>query len=127
MDQPFGQWLVGLVGLASSRYGGNLVRRGFTEKFKEHLDAEGKSGEAGKCVLRLGKVGYIAKGIAIGIVGGLFVYAAIDARPQEVRRPRPGAPHGARAAVRPRAARLIAIGIGCYGLFCFARARHLSK
>jgi hypothetical protein len=22
---------------------------------------------------------------------------------------------------------LIAIGIGCYGLFCFARARHLSR
>jgi hypothetical protein len=41
MDQPFGRWLVGLVGLAIIGYGGYLVYRGWTEKFLKHLDPEG--------------------------------------------------------------------------------------
>ena len=127
MDQPFGQWLVGLIGLAVVIYGANLVRRGLTEKFKEHLDAEGKSGESGTWYVRFGKVGYVAKGIAIAIVGGLFIYAALEHEPKKSG--------GLDVALRtvleqpfgPFLLAAIAIGIGCYGLFCFARARHLSK
>jgi hypothetical protein len=127
MDEPFGQWLVGLIGLGVVAYGANLVRRGLTEKFKEHLDAEGKSGESGKWYVRFGKVGYVAKGIAIAIVGGLFIYAAIEHEPNKSG--------GLDVALRtvleqpfgPFLLGVIAIGIGCYGLFCFARARHLSK
>jgi hypothetical protein len=127
MDQPFGQWLVGLIGLGIVVYGANLVRRGLSEKFKEHLDAEGKSGETGKWYVRLGKVGYVAKGIAIAIVGGLFIYAAIEHEPQKSG--------GLDVALRtvleqpfgPFLLGAIAIGIGCYGVFCFARARHLSQ
>ena len=54
-----------------------------TEKFKEHLDAEGKSGESGKAYVRFGKAGYVGKGIAIAIVGGLFIYAAIKHEPKK--------------------------------------------
>ena len=127
MDEPFGRWLVGLIGLAVVVYGANLVRRGLTEKFKEHLDAEGKSGDSGKWYVRFGKAGYVAKGIAIAIVGGLFIYAAVEHEPKKSG--------GLDVALRtvleqpfgPFLLGAIAIGIGCYGLFCFARARHLSK
>ncbi len=127
MDEPFGQWLVGLIGLAVVAYGANLVRRGLTEKFKEHLDAEGKSGESGKWYVRFGKVGYVAKGIAIAIVGGLFIYAAVEHEPKKSG----GLDEALRTVLEqpfgPVLLGVIAIGIGCYGLFCFARARHLSK
>ena len=53
----------------------------------------------------LGRAGHVAKGIALGVVGGLFLYAAVTHEAEEVRRARPGAAHGARAAVRPGAAR----------------------
>ena len=49
----------------------------WTEKFREHLDAEGQSGEAGQAYIWFGKAGYSAKGVAFAIVGGLFVYAAV--------------------------------------------------
>ena len=127
MDEPAGQWLVGLIGLAVIAYGANLVRRGLTEKFKEHLDAEGKSGETGTGTSASARSATSAKGIAIAIVGGLFIYAAIAHEPQKSG--------GLDAALRtvleqpfgPFLLGAIAIGIGCYGLFCFARARHLSK
>jgi hypothetical protein len=126
MEQPFGRWLVGLVGLAIIGYGVYLCYRGWSEKFLEHLDAEGRSGDTGKAYTLFGKVGYIAKGIAIGVVGGLFVWAAIDHNAQKSG--------GLDAALRtvlqqpfgPVMLVAISLGIGCYGVFCFARARHLS-
>jgi uncharacterized protein DUF1206 len=127
MDLPAGQWLVVAVGLAIIAYAGNIAWRGWTEKFAEHLETEGKLGYSGAAYLLLGQVGYIAKGVALAIVGGLFVYAGVthdsdksgglDVALQKVLQ-QPFGPY-----------LLIAIGLGiaCYGLFCFARARHLDR
>lgn len=127
LDLPFGQVLVGAIGLAIIAYGANMAYRGWTEKFLEHLDAEGKSSEASTAYRWVGKVGYIAKGAAVAAVGGLFLYAAFthDAKKSG----------GLDQALEKIAAQpygqvlltLVAAGIACYGLFCFARARHLSR
>lgn len=127
MDLPGGQLIVGAVALGVLAYGGNMIRRAWTEKFREHLTAEGKSGDAGTAYIWFGKIGYAAKGIAIVIVGLLFGYAAVtheanksgglDQALQKVLQQ----PFG------PYVLAVIALGIGCYGLFCFARARYLSR
>lgn len=127
LSWPGGQLLVGAVALAIIGYGISLVVRAYTEKFAENLTAEGKSGDTGTAYVWLGKVGHTAKGIAIVIVGGLFGYAAItheanksgglDQALQQVRQQ----PFG------PYLLMVIAVGIACYGIFCFARARHLSR
>lgn len=127
MDLPAGTWIVGIVGLAIIGYGVAQIVRAWTEKFREHLTAEGKSGEAGKAYILFGKVGYVAKGLAVGVVGGLFIYAAVthdakksgglDQALHEVLQQ----PFGQFLLVA------LAVGIACYGLFNFARARHLSR
>lgn len=126
LDLPAGQWIVGLVALGILGYGGSMVRRGLTEKYREHLTAEGKRGDAGTAYLWLGKVGYVAKGVAIGIVGGLFAFAALRHDPD-----RSGGLDEALHTVLqqpfgPVLLGAMALGIGCYGVFCLARARHLS-
>lgn len=127
MDLPGGQLIVGAAGLAIIGYGVALVVRGWTEKFTEHLDAQGQTGKEGSAYVMLGKVGYIAKGIAIALVGGLFVYAAVKHEPKEsggldqALQTVLGYPFGQVLLVA------IGAGIACYGLFCFARARHLSR
>jgi hypothetical protein len=127
MDQPFGRWLVGLVGLAIIGYGLYLCYRGWSEKFLEHLDLQGRSGDAGRAYKLFGKVGYIAKGLAIGVVGILFMYAAIDHSAKKSG----GLDQALRKVLEqpfgPALLFAISIGIACYGLFCFARARHLSR
>jgi hypothetical protein len=127
MDLPAGQVIVGIVGLAIIGAGGYMVYKGWSEKFREELDAEGTTGKDGSAYLLLGKVGYIAKGVSIGIVGALFGYAAItheakksgglDQALQNVLE----FPFGQVLLVA------IGLGIACFGLFCFARARHLSR
>ena len=127
MSWPGGQLLVGAVGLAVIGYGLHHLWRAWTDDYREELDAEGSSGETGKAYLWFGKIGYAAKGLAVGIVGVLFVYAAatheasrsggLDAALTEVLEQ----PFG------PFLLGVIGAGIACYGLFSFARARHLSR
>jgi Domain of Unknown Function (DUF1206) len=126
MDQPFGRWLVGIVGLAIIGYGVYLAYCGYKEKFLKHLDAEGKSGDQGRAYKLFGKVGYIAKGIALGAIGVLFVYAAIDHRAKRSGGLDQALHKVLQQPFGPVLLFAIAVGIGCYGLFCFARARHLS-
>jgi hypothetical protein len=127
MGWPAGQWIVALIGLASMAYGVNLVRRAWTEKFREHLTGEGQGGETGKAYVWFGKAGYTAKGVAFLLIGGLFVYAGIAHEPTKAG----GLDDALRQVLEqpfgPVLLGLIAVGIGCYGLFCFARARHLSR
>jgi len=115
------------VGLAIIGYGGSLVYRGWSEKFREHLDAQGQSGKDGSAYVLMGKIGYIAKGVAIAIVGGLFCYAAITHDPKKSG----GLDQALQTVLeQPFGQALltaIAIGIGAYGVFCFARAKHLSR
>lgn len=127
MDLPAGVWIVAAVGLAIIAYGGNMIRRAWNDKFAEHLDAEGKSGDSGRAYLMFGKVGYNAKGLAIGIIGGLFVYAALTHDAQKSG----GLDQALHTVLEQPFGQFllaaVAVGIGCYGLFCFARARHLSR
>ncbi len=127
MSFPGGQWIVVAVGLAVIGYAGATAWRGWREKFVEHLETEGKLGWNGAAYIILGKVGYIAKGIALALVGGLFCYAGftheadksggLDQALQQLLRQ----PFG------PYLLIAMGIGLGSYGLFCFARARHLDR
>jgi hypothetical protein len=127
MELPAGQLVVGAVGLAIAGYGVGQVRAGLSEDHAEHLAAEGRSGTAGSAYLLLGKIGYCAKGVAFLIIGGLFVLAAVQHDPNESG----GLDRALREILQqPFGSWMLlamAAGIGCYGLFSLARARHLSR
>ena len=127
MNLTGGRLLVAGVGLAILAYAVSLVVRAWRESFREHLTSEGESGDTGSAYIWFGKAGYTAKGFAFGIVGLLFGYAAIT---HEARKS-----GGLDVALHkvlqqpfgPILLTVMAAGIACYGLFCFARARHLSR
>ncbi len=127
MNLTGGQLIVGAIALAIIGYGISLIVRGWTEKFREHLDAQGQSGKDGSTYVTLGKVGYIAKGISIAIVGGLFAYAAITHEAKKSG----GLDQALQTVLEqpfgPVLLTAIALGIAAYGIFCFARAKHLSR
>ncbi|HEX5086689.1 MAG TPA: DUF1206 domain-containing protein [Nocardioides sp.] len=127
MDLPAGQVLVGAVGLVIVGIGGYFVFRAWTEKYAEELSAEGRSGKAGTAYLWFGKIGYTAKGIAFGIVGALFGYAALTHDPHKSGGLDQALTELLDQPFGPYLLTAVAAGIGCYGLFCFARARHISR
>ena len=58
-----------LVGVGILVVAGFLVYRGWKEKFRSKLEVEGKTGKDGRAYVLLGKIGYIAKGVALAVVG----------------------------------------------------------
>jgi hypothetical protein len=94
------------------------VRRTFRK------DLEMPSGTAGRVVGVLGVVGYVAKGIAVGVVGVLFVVAALTLDPGRAS----GLDGALKAlsALPAGAVLLTAVGAGlaAFGVYTFARARY---
>jgi hypothetical protein len=127
LNLPAGQLLVGGIGLAVAAYAISLIYRGLSEGFREHLESQGQTGDLGRAYVTLGKIGYVSKGIAMLIVGGLFLWAAWTHDPDKSG----GLDQALRELLDQPFGSLmlgvIAFGIGCYGLFCFARARHLDR
>lgn len=124
---PAGQLLVGLIGLAVAVWAGALIRSGVTNKFRDHLSAEANRSDLSDTYIRIGTVGYIGKGISLAAVAGLIFWAARTSDPDksggldDAMRKILEQPYGSYLLL------LIALGLACYGLFCFARARHLDR
>lgn len=100
MSVPFGRVLVVIVGLAVLAVGISQIRRGVKKKFQEDLDSA-----VGDVPMKLGTVGYIAKGLSLGVIGGLFGWAALTNDPKKGRWDGCRAVNGARPTVRNRIAR----------------------
>lgn len=119
MGSPGGRFLVGAVGLVVLGIAGYHVYKGWKKKFLEDLEEH-----PGHWAVRAGQVGYIAKGIALVVVGFFFVYAAWTADPDKTQgldgalKTLKDAPGG------PVVLTVVALGIAAYGVYSFARARY---
>jgi hypothetical protein len=74
---PAGRVIAVLSGLIIIGVGVSHVVKGVKKSFAEEIDTSPMSPVARNGVARLGQIGYIAKGVALGLVGGLLSYAAL--------------------------------------------------
>jgi len=104
LAKPAGQWLVGLGG--GLVIGGGLAQlyRAYRADFRDKIKLNEMSATEKQWVIALGRFGYAAQGVVVGIIGVLLIVAAAHARPKEARAGRRARRAGA-AAVRAVAAR----------------------
>jgi type IV secretory pathway VirB2 component (pilin) len=127
MKLPAGPVIVGIVGVVVIGVALYLARKGWKEEFRNKLSGQGQTGKDGSAYVVFGKVGYIAKGVALAVVGFLFLYAAFTHDPKKsggldvALHKLLQQPLGTPILV------LVAVGLACYGLFCFAWAKHLDR
>lgn len=69
-------------------------------------------------------IGYPAKGVALVIVGGLFVLAGVSGRAAESKGLGGALTWLVKQPFGPWLLGAVALGIGCYGIYSFFRARH---
>lgn len=124
LGAPAGRTLVALLALAVIAVGVRQVYRGVTDSFTHDLEGPATSGDSGSAVIVLGRVGYVAKGVAVGVVGILFGWAALAYDPEKA-----GGLDDALRTVRdqpfgPYLLSAVAIGLAAFGLFCFAWAKN---
>jgi hypothetical protein len=127
MDLPGGQVLIGAVGLGIIGVGIALLVTAWKESYLKRFDGAGQSGDVGKAYRVLGRVGHVAKGIALGIVGGLFLYAAVTHEPKKSGGLDQALLEVLDQPFGPVLLTLMGLGFAAYGLFCFAWARHLDR
>ena len=127
LSLPGGPVIVVLVGVGILAVAIGFAVMGITERFAKNLDTEGKLGTSGALYLVIGRVGYLAKGVAFAIVGGLVAYAGFTHKPSDSGGLDEALQKVLHQPFGPFLLIGIAVGIGCYGLFCFARSRHIDR
>jgi len=121
MASPGGVILIVIIGLVVCGIGAYMVHKGATRGFEDDLVMP--TGKKAKAVRGLGMFGYIARGIALFIVGVLFILAAFTVDPEKAT--------GLDGALKALAALpfgqviLVLVGLGfiAYGAYSVARAR----
>ena len=119
LDAPMGRVLVAVLGLVIVGIGGYHVAKGWRASFRKDLVED-----PGAVAMNAGRYGYIAKGIALVVVGLLFEAAAIQGGA--------GPAKGLDGALRslsetPYGTGLltfVAVGFAAYGVYSFFRARY---
>jgi hypothetical protein len=120
---PAGPALVVVAALVILVSAGVLGYRGVSRKFVEDLDLSKLPAKAARVTRLLGTVGYLAKGVAYGVIGVLTAIAAITANPQQTGgldkalHTLAGQPFGVVLLVA------IALGFAAFGVYCFGDAR----
>ncbi len=120
---PGGRVIVVVAGLIIIGAGVAEVVKGVKKSFSEQIDTSSMSPGARKSVVRLGQVGYIAKGVALGVVGGLLSYATLTADRQK---------QGLDGALQTILAQpfgkflltAVALGFVAFGLFAMVQSRY---
>lgn len=127
MNRPGGQLLVGAVGVGIVAVGVAHLVTAWRESYLKNLDGEGRSGSSGTAFRWLARTGYVAKGLALGVVGVLSLSAAVTHRAEKSG----GLDQALRTvldqAFGPVLLAAIGLGFAAYGLFCFVQARHLDR
>jgi hypothetical protein len=124
---PAGRWLVAGAGLVLIGVGAYHVYKGVTKRFLKEIDTTDCTPAATRLVTRLGQIGFPGKGVALAVVGGLLVYAAVTFDPSKAQ--------GLDGALRtilelPLGTillTLVAVGIAAFGAFCLVRARYPER
>jgi hypothetical protein len=120
---PGGQFIVGAVGIGIVVAGVVEVVAGVKRKFVRDMDLPSDR-KAREVAVRTGQIGFVAKGVAIALIGLLVVIAALRFRPEEASgldtalKTLAGQPFG------PYLLIAVALGLAAYGVFCFFDARY---
>jgi hypothetical protein len=118
---PGGKFILFGLGLLVLAIGVVFVIRGLTQRFLQSMNTP--HGPLGKLTVAFGAVGYVAKGIALGVVGVLFCVAAATINPSEATgldgalKALTTLPFGTVLLV------LVGAGLIAYGVYCGFRAR----
>jgi Domain of Unknown Function (DUF1206) len=121
---PGGRVIVVVAGLIIIGIGVASVVKGVRKSFAEEIDTSSMSPVAREGVARLGQTGYIAKGVALGLVGGLLSYATLSFDRQKT----PGLDGAMQTILTQPFGRFlltaVALGFVAFGVFAILQSRY---
>jgi TRAP-type C4-dicarboxylate transport system permease small subunit len=124
LAQPFGQWLVGAVGLGFIAFAVSQFYKAFTAKFREKLKTNEMDKKTETFATRSGQAGLSARGVVFGIIGVFLIQAALNSNASEAR----GLGGALRALEQQSYGQwvlgIVALGLVAYGFYMLVLARY---
>ena len=124
LGMPFGQGLVGLVGLIVIGVGIGQFVKGYKADFNKRLKLNEIPQSFRSWAVFSGRWGYMARGVVFTILGGFLVEAAMHANPQQAKGIGSALDLLAEQSYGPVLLGIVAVGLISYGLFMLVQARY---
>ncbi len=121
LDWPAGSFIIGIIAIGILIKGVYQFYKGATEKFKEDIRTGGS--KIRDMYEKVGKAGYISRGIVICILGYFMMKAALESNANSAKGTG-GVFDFLQSTGGPWLMGLIALGIIAYGIFMFVKARY---
>jgi flagellar biogenesis protein FliO len=124
LQQPFGQWLIGIVGALIIGVGFYQFYDAYRTKFRQQLDLRELDRQQQDRIIAISRFGIAARGIVFTIIGFFVIQAARQFNPSQVR--------GLDGALQSLAQQpfgkillgIVALGLIAYGVYLLVRAKY---
>ncbi len=123
LEQPFGQWLVGIGAVLVIGGGVFQLYKAISGKFKKAIKEQEMSQKERATFMRAGRIGYIARGIVLSILGYFLIQAALQSDASEAQGTE-GAFNFLSTTGGPYLMAAVALGLACYGVFMFVKSKY---
>jgi hypothetical protein len=124
LGMPFGQGIVGLLGLAVIGMGIGQFVKGYKADFNKQLKLNAVPETFRRWAVISGRWGYMARGVVFTILGGFLIEAGLHANPQQAKGVGSALDLLAAQAYGPLLLGIVAVGLISYGVFMFVEARY---
>lgn len=124
MEQPFGRWLIGLVGAFLIGLGFYQFYKAYTVKFRQKLKLHQMSPQEQTWAIRISRIGIAARGIVFAMLGFFLLQAAHQYNPQKARGLDGLLETLARQPFGKLLLGLMALGLIAYGIYMWVQSRY---
>lgn len=125
LAQPFGQWLVGLVGALVIGFGFYQLYKAYKAKFRKKMKLQEMSPTEETWATRIGRFGLGARGVVFCIIGFFLLQAARQSDASEVRGLDGVLQSLAQQPYGPWLLGIVALGLVAYGIHMAVQARYI--
>lgn len=124
MSQPFGQWIIGLIGAITIGYGIYELYKGLSGSFMKKLRMGEMDEKKRKIAKTAGRFGLTARGFVLGLIGFFFIQTAITANPDQAKGLDGALSEIAQQPFGQIMLGIAAIGLILYGFYQMVRGRY---
>ncbi len=124
LAQPFGQILVGLVGIIVIGVGLSYLYRAYKIRFRRHFDLQDMDSTERAWVIGLGRFGIAARGVVFALIGIFLIQAARQSDASEAKGLGETLSALAQQPFGPWLLGVVALGLAAYGFYSILEAKY---
>jgi len=124
LDWPGGQWIIGIIAAIFFAKAIYQVYRALSGEFDKKVRNSNLDNRVKEVLHKAGLVGYLARGVVISVIGYFFLQAALQSNPNQVKGTKGAFQFISDMAAGPWLLGIVAIGLACYGVFMFVKAKY---